>query len=102
MRRRLSNFPKKSGTPFGMPLFKLRLVRSSELNERYFHCVRAFFALGNFKLHFVVFTNLVYEVRYVNEHVLAGAVYFDEAEAFGFVKEFYGSCLHNAREKMGW
>jgi hypothetical protein len=72
-----------------------------ELNERHFHCVRAFFALGDFELHFVVFTNLVNEVRYVNEDILAGAVYFDEAEAFGFVEEFYGSCLHNAREKMG-
>jgi len=71
------------------------------LNQRYFNSVRAFFALGNFKLHFVVLADFVHEVGYVDEYVLAGAVYFDEAEAFGFVEEFYGSCLHDAREKWG-
>ena len=76
----------------------LFLQRSNSLHERYFYGVRAFFALGYFKLHFVVLTNFVDEVGYVYENVLAVVVEFDEAEAFGFVEEFYGSGLHDARE----
>nr|GFD11400.1 hypothetical protein [Tanacetum cinerariifolium] len=61
--------------------------------------VRAFFALGYFKLHLVILADFADEVGYVDENVLASLVYFDEAEAFGFVEEFYGSCLHDAEDK---
>jgi hypothetical protein len=67
------------------------------LYERYFNSVWAFFALGYFKLHFVILANFADEVGYVDEYVLAGAVYFDEAEAFSVVEKFYGSGLHDAR-----
>ena len=76
----------------------LSCKKSSSLHERYFYGGGAFFALGYFKLHFVVLTNFVDEVGYVYENVLAAVVKFDEAEAFGFVEEFYGSGLHDARE----
>ena len=58
---------KKSGIPGRDAAFAIE--EGIELNERYFHCVRAFFALSDFELHFVVFTNLVNEVRYVNEDI---------------------------------
>ena len=69
------------------------------LDERYFHCVRAFFALSYFELYLVILADFADEVGNVYENVFAAFVYFDEAEAFGFVKEFYGSCLHDAKDK---
>lgn len=69
------------------------------LNQRYFYSGGAFFALGHFELYLVILADFADEVGYVYEHVFAGLVYFDEAEAFGFVEEFYGSCLHDAKDK---
>jgi hypothetical protein len=69
------------------------------LDERYFHGVRAFFALSYFELHLVILADFADEVGNVYEDIFATLVYFDEAEAFGFVEEFYGSCLHDAKDK---
>ena len=67
----------------------------AELNQRYFHSVRAFFALGYFVLYFVVFANRAnLKVADVNEDVFASFVVFDETKAFGLIKEFYRSGCH--------
>ena len=68
------------------------------LNQRYFHSVRAFFALSYFELNFVVFANRAYlQVADVYENVFASFVVFDETKAFGLIKEFYRSGGHG-----GW
>ena len=75
----------------GFLLAKLR----AGLNQRYFYCVRAFFALSYFVLNFVVFANRAYlQVADVNENVFASFVVFDETKAFGLIKEFYRSGGH--------
>ncbi len=66
-----------------------------KLNQRHFHSVRAFFALGYFVLHFVVFADRAnLEVADVNEDIFASFVVFDETKAFGVIKEFYRSGGH--------
>ena len=68
------------------------------LNQRYFYCVRAFFALSYFVLNFVVFANRAnLQVADVNEDIFASFVVFDETKAFGVIKEFYRSGCH-----CGW
>lgn len=78
---------------------KTAVAVSAGLNQRYFYSVRAFFALGDFELNLVILADFADEVGYVYEDIFATLVYFDEAEAFGFVEEFYGSCLHDAKDK---
>jgi hypothetical protein len=95
----LPGLTQKSLTGEPARLFLVFKAATRLLNERYFYSVWAFFALGNFKLHLVILANLADEVGYVHEDIFAALVYFDEAEAFGFVEEFYGSCLHDAKDK---
>jgi hypothetical protein len=85
---------KKKPTKGGLSYYKA----IAGLNQRYFHSVRAFFALGYFELNFVVFANRAYlQVADVNENVFASFVVFDETKAFGLIKEFYRSGGHG-----GW
>ena len=85
---------KKSPPKAGFLLAKLRVG----LNQRYFYCVRAFFALSYFVLNFVVFANRAnLKVADVNEDIFASFVVFDETKAFGVIKEFYRSGCH-----CGW
>ena len=82
---------KKSPPEAGFLLAKLL----AGLNQRYFYCVRAFFALGYFVLNFVVFANRAnLKVADVNEDIFASFVVFDETKAFGVIKEFYRSGCH--------
>lgn len=69
-------------------------IGNRALGQLYFHSVGAFAALGNFEFHFVFVADFVDALGYVNENVFAGFVNFDKAETFGFVEEFYSSCLH--------
>ncbi len=64
------------------------------LGNLYIYCVHALFATCQLELNLIAFANFVNQTGHVYEKFLLGGIVNNETETFGFIEEFYCSCVH--------
>ncbi len=73
----------------------LKLTYIVKLNQLYVHSVQSFFTFFQVVSYFVVFSDFIYQTRYVYKILLTCAFVLNESKTFFFIKEFYFSFVHD-------